>query len=418
MTRWTRRLACLAVTLALPVALPFVPVNGTPVEAAPACATRPTAQVSQRPWAQRRLDYERVWPITTGAGVRVAVVDTGVDGRHPQLAGRVERGYDVRTGRHDGDHDCHGHGTFVAGLIAAAPRSGVTFAGVAPGVTIVPIRESDTDRVDVHDLAAGVRAAVNQHAKVINISTTTPVDDPDLRQAVTDAVNAGVVVVAAAGNEADHGDSAQYPATYPGVLSVGAITAAGARASFSETVGVDVVAPGKDLVSAGAGGTGLIGGDGTSYAAPFVAGVAALILAYRPGLTPAQVAYRIEATADHPAGPLPDRELGWGVVNPYAAVTTILPEEAGGPVALPSASPVALAARPVAHHDERGRLATGAALAAVVLVVIGLVAGGLLPRARRRGWRPAGTARVGGSVPAATPADGSVPATIPTGGRR
>jgi membrane-anchored mycosin MYCP len=360
--------------------------------AVPGCATTPTRLVANRPWAQDRLDAERVWPLTTGRGQRVAVVDTGVDGHHPQLNGRVDPGVDVWNGQR-ADDDCHGHGTFVAGIIAAGQMPGTGFAGVAPGVTIVPIRETSTDSVRVDKLATAIDLAARWGGiTVINVSTTTSVDDPGLRAAVRHALQAGIVVVAAAGNDAQAGNAAKYPAVYPGVLSVGAIDKAGNRAQFSETVGVGVVAPGgQDVVSTGAGGTGQVNTQtgGTSYAAPFVTGVAALVRAYHPELTPAQVVHRIEATADHPAGTLPDPQFGWGVVNPYAAVTAVLPDEGGRPVAAPSRSPVPLSAPAIVDVGPRAEVAYGLAGAALALLLLGYAALRLVPAGRRRGWRSA-----------------------------
>jgi subtilisin family serine protease len=177
------------------------------------------------------------------------------------------------------------------------------------------------------------------------------------------------------------------------VLAVGAVDKDGKRAGFSGTATVGVVAPGVDLISTGAGGTGLVatgtGGGGTSFAAPYVAGVAALVLAYHPGLSPAQVVRRIEATADHPAATLPDAQLGWGIVDPYAAVTAVLPGEAREPVATPTATIVAPAAVVGQVTGPGATLADGLAAAAVLIVLFGLAVGFVGRRGRARGWRPA-----------------------------
>jgi type VII secretion-associated serine protease mycosin len=380
---WLRLAAALAL---LPLTFPGR------AEAAAGCNLPPTRQIADRPWAQNLLDVERVWPLTTGLGQQVAVVDTGVDGKHPQLKGHVAQGYDVLTGQRDGDHDCHGHGTFVAGIIAAQHEDGIGFVGVAPGVTIVPIREANSSDVNVGDLANAINVAAGiQSVGAINVSTTTASDDARLREAVQLALSNGKVVVAAAGNDAQGGNAAQYPAVYPGVLSVGAIDSKGQRAQYSETVGVGVVAPGQDLVSTGAGGPGQAASPagGTSYAAPYVTGVVALVRAYHPNLSPAAVVHRIEVTADHPAGALPDPQYGWGVVDPYQAVTAVLPEEGNQPVLRPSRSPVPLAAAPADSHDRRPEVAYGLAAAAVALAVVAFVAVLLVPAGRRRGWRSA-----------------------------
>ncbi|GIH18840.1 type VII secretion-associated serine protease mycosin [Rugosimonospora africana] len=387
-SRVLRWVGLLGVALALPVLVP----PAAPAVAADQCRPPATARLTQRSWAQNRLDVERVWPLTTGLGQRVAVVDTGVDGKHPQLRGHVTTGYDVLTNTYDGDSDCHGHGTFVAGIIAAQPASGIGFTGVAPGATVVPIRETNTDTVAVDDLANAISAAVQfPGVDIINVSTTTTGDDPRLRAAVNRALAANIVVVAAAGNDAQNGDAAKYPAVYPGVLAAGAIDSAGNRAGYSETVGIGVVAPGQDLISTGAGGTGLVASaqGGTSFAAPYVAGVAALVRAYHPNLSAAQVVHRIEATADHPAGALPDRQFGWGVVDPYAAVTAVLPEEGQQPLAAPSRSPVPLAAPAGPAEPDRSGTAYALAGAALGVVLLGGATAVLIPLGRRRGWRSA-----------------------------
>lgn len=382
--RWPRFVVVLAL---LPLAFPGR-------AAAANCAaqqTKQTQQVAARPWAQNLLDVERVWPLTTGRGQQVAVVDTGVDGNHPQLKGHVAQGADVRSTQ-PGNYDCDGHGTFVAGIIAAQPHDGTGFAGIAPGAIIVPIRETDSSDVNVGDLAnAIILAASTQSVGVINVSTTTAADDPRLRAAVRLALGNGKVVVAAAGNDAQGGNAAQYPAVYPGVLSVGAIDSKGQRAQYSETVGVGVVAPGEDLISTGANGPDQVysAAGGTSYAAPYVTGVVALVRAYHPNLSPAAVVHRIEVTADHPAGSLPDPQYGWGVVDPYQAVTAVLPEEGNQPVLRPSRQPLPLAAAPVDSHDRRPELAYGLAGAAIALAVLGYAAVLLVPAGRRRGWRSA-----------------------------
>jgi type VII secretion-associated serine protease mycosin len=366
----------------------IIPATAISQGRAPDCPFSPAVTLTQRPWSAERLDFARVWPLTTGSGVVVAVLDTGVDAAHPQLAGRVLAGSDmVRTG--SANTDCHGHGTFVAGIIAAGQISGVPFTGVAPGATVLPIREADsTGSAPVSNLARGIRVAADLGARIINVSVVTSANDASLHDAVRYAVGRGAVVVAAAGNDFGNGDPHQYPASFPEVLAVGAIDANGARAAFSDTGAIGVVAPGTDLVSIGAGGAGLVAGSGTSYAAPFVSGVAALVAAYHPELTPAQIIHRIEVTADHPPGRLPDPSLGWGVVNPYEAVTAILPEERGGDVTMPSPSPVAMAEH--ARSDAGGAPAAWLATLTFAIAAAAVIGARVVAAGRRRDWRPGG----------------------------
>ena len=384
------RLGCAAVLACGPLA---VLAAAAPAAAAGQCAAPATTVVHDVPAQQIRLDPQRAWPLTRGQGVTVAVVDTGVDASDPQLAGHVLKGSDTvasaGTGR--GDSDCEGHGTFVAGIIAAQPAPGIGFAGVAPGATILPIRQT-TDGRDGSSasLARAIDLAVRDGAGVVNVSVAADAPSPALKDAVAHALGRGVVIVAAASNSALQGNPVTYPAAYPGVLAVGAIDADGKRSDFSETGSyVDLVAPGTDILSLGTGGPGLALDQGTSFSTAFVSGVAALVRSYHPGLTAAQVVHRLEATADHPGSGLPDPDLGWGTVNPYNAVAAVLPEEASGPApAVLRAAPLHVAHPPAAAgSDTPVLLLTAAGLtAAAVAVAVAAV----IPRATRRNWRPAG----------------------------
>jgi type VII secretion-associated serine protease mycosin len=293
-------------------------------------------------------------------------------------------------GRPRADDDCFGHGTFVAGIIAAAPAEGTGFTGVAPDARILPIRvATSVEDGTVNRLAAGVRAAVDAGATVVNISASTPVPEPSLVSAIAYAEERDVVVVAAAANGADRDRVVAYPAALPTVIAVGAIEQSGALARFSQTgPHLGLVAPGVDVTSVGPRGPGHWQGSGTSYAVPFVAGTAALVRAYRPGLTAAQVRARLFATADHPASAMPDPAFGWGVVNPAGAVSAVLPEEgaAGAAVAPPPARRPDLPP-PDPTGPRLAAIATGAAVVAVGLVALLAV---LLPAGNRRRWRPAG----------------------------
>jgi type VII secretion-associated serine protease mycosin len=361
-----RRVAALLLGFVATVALPV------PAHAAQACRLPATRHITDLPWSSRRLALDRVWPLTEGAGIVVGVVDTGVDPHHPMLAGRVLRGVDVVPPGTGGTGDCTGHGTFVAGIIGAARLPGVGFAGVAPRSTILPVRQTGNGQDGTVDtLAAGIRAAVDGGARVVNVSITVDSPNEGLAAAVRYARQRDVLVVAAAGNDAANGNPDLYPASYPGVLGVGAIGPDGNRTNFSEAgTGTGVVAPGADLLGPGAGGDGLVTGhSGTSFAAPFVAGVAALVRAYRPDLTATQVLHRIEVTADRPPGALPDPRYGWGVVNPYQAVSQLLPEEDGAsPAVAAPPVPVVPAPGPPARHLDPATATTAGGVAVAALV--------------------------------------------------
>ncbi|MBM0235840.1 type VII secretion-associated serine protease mycosin, partial [Micromonospora sp. STR1_7] len=324
-------LAGLAASLLTAPALPVGAADAA-LRAAPTCATplAPVRPVAALPWTQQRYDPARLAPLATGAGVTVAVVDSGVDRAHPQLAGQVLAGTDLLDSGGDGSRDCAGHGTGVASIIAAQPRSGVAFHGLAPGARILPVRVSEQQvvqgresgrTVSAAEFARAIRWAVDHDADVVNLSVVLYADDPAVQSAVAYAVQRNVVLVAAAGNLHDSGDPRPFPAAYDGVLGVGAIGADGVRAAFSQTGPyVDLVAPGSEVLVA-APGQGHQRVEGTSYAAPFVAATAALLRQYRPELTAAQVAERIIATADPAPGPGHGGGYGAGVLNPYRAVT-------------------------------------------------------------------------------------------------
>ncbi|MDG4807344.1 type VII secretion-associated serine protease mycosin [Micromonospora sp. WMMD1120] len=395
-------LAGLAASLLTVPALPTVAAAG--LRAAPTCATplAPSRPVAATPWPQRRYDPARLAPLATGAGVTVAVVDSGVDRRHPQLAGRVLPGADLLDAGGDGGWDCAGHGTGVASIIAAAPRPDVAFRGLAPGARILPVRVSEQQvvqgresgrTVSAAEFARAIRWAVDHGADVVNLSVVLYADDADVRSAVRYAVDRNVVLVAAAGNLNDSGNPRPFPASYDGVLGVGAIAAGGDRAAFSQTGPyVDLVAPGSEVLTA-APGAGHLRVEGTSYAAPFVAATAALLREYRPELTATEVAQRIITTADPAPGAGRGGGYGAGVLNPYRAVTETTGGQVVGrrPVAALAddrADPVLLArqARRAAARDRALLVATVIGTAVLAVALLALV----VPRGTRRRWRPAG----------------------------
>ena len=394
--RMRRRVATAGVALALAVAaLPVGPVaaSGHPrMRLAPECLSASSTIVASVPWPQQRLEPDRAWAFSTGANVLVAVVDSGVDGATPQLAGRVQRGIDLLANGGPADNDCLGHGTFIAGIIAAAPTWGIGFAGIAPDARILPIRAASAAEGDPDMFARGIRAAVDAGAKVINVSASTPEPVPALLDAVAYAEGHDALVIASAAKDATS-TAPIYPGALPSVLAVAAVDVFGAPANFSRPGPyIGLAAPGVDVTSIGPGGPGQLVGSGTSYAAAFVSGIAALVRSYRPGLTAAQVRHRLRATADH-APSVPDPALGWGVVDPLAALTTILPEEGpGGTVVRAQPQPVEVRA---AAQGDAGKLLVLLGAGAMVLVagLAGLMAV-LGPAGHRRRWRPARVMRV------------------------
>jgi type VII secretion-associated serine protease mycosin len=360
----------------------------------------PAQQLTSPPWFLQRLLLDQMWRRTRGQGVRVAVIDTGVDDRNPQLTGAVDTGSggDLIDPAGNGTDDTTGHGTEVAGIIAARPAAGTGFVGLAPRATIIPIRQND-ERGDgtPASLASAVRRAVAAGASVINISQETADGaDPQVAQAVQAALDADVVVVASAGNDGAVGvDRTTYPAAYPGVLAVGASDRRGEPAAFSQPGPfVGVLAPGVDMVS-----TVPLGGQcavsGTSFSAPYAAAVAALLRAEHPGWRQSQVVARVEQTADR-TGEGRDDDAGWGVVNPLRALADdAVPRDS--PVPGRPAAPAGGAVQPAAVTPA-GPPRQGQGTAAWVLggaaVLLATAAGALVVAAGRARPRRSGSGAV------------------------
>jgi type VII secretion-associated serine protease mycosin len=364
---------------------------GSPAQGAPAPAGVP--------WAQQRLGADDLATLATGAGVRVAVIDSGVQKR----AGVVGGG-DLIDTQGDGTLDCIGHGTGVAGIINGAAAQ--QFHGLAPRATVVSLRVTEREETDgqtvgrtagATGLAAAIRRAVQLKVQVINLSLVAYGDSTDVHAAVDSAIGHNIVVVAAAGNRHGTGGAADptpYPAAYDGVVGVGALGVDGSRLPSSQTGPyVDLVAPGGQIVTT-AIPDGLTVQEGTSFATPFVAASAALVIerdrrlhgSYRA----TDVVRRLLATADPAPGGPASQEYGAGVVDPFRALTDEVAGPAavaGGPAGTPRGAPApggpAGAAPPTARPS-----AVAVAAGAAMLAVLALIAAVVWPRGRRRRWRP------------------------------
>jgi thermitase len=296
-------------------------------------------------YAATRVDAVPEDVLRAASTVTIAVVDTGVDVTAPDLAAKAMQTYDVASGGADAP-DFNGHGTFVASLAAGSVTNGEGIAGFGGDANLLAVRASETGRflTDV-DAAAAIVHAVDQGAKIINLSFGGPGSSIVERRAVDYAVGKGALLVAAVGNEFHNGNAAQYPAALLQPigsrgrggrgLAVGGSTRAGTRASFSNTGShVSLVAPATGVLSAVSSlsspksyprvalpgsVSGLYGfGSGTSYAAPQVSGAAALVWAANPALTAPQVAQILKSTASG-RGRWNSR-LGYGQIDVAAAV--------------------------------------------------------------------------------------------------
>ncbi|WP_051722759.1 type VII secretion-associated serine protease mycosin [Streptomyces albus] len=366
-------------------------------------------QFEGRPWPLQRVLFDQLWQETRGRGadgrpVRVAVIDTGVDTRNPQLAKAVDkdsganflRPEEGMTAKELGGPttDPVGHGTKVAGIIAARPQAGTGFVGLAPEAVIIPIRQNDAEGSgNVGTLAKAIEHAIAEDADVINISQDTeapPSRDSALATAVRKALAENIVVVASAGNDgADGKPKNTYPAAYEGVLAVAASDRNNERAVFSQRGGfLGVAAPGVDIVST-VPGFGQCVDSGTSFSAPYVSGVAALIRAEHPDWTRQQVVAQIEQTAERSINGH-DSNVGWGVVDPVRALTEddrprerAVPDEGPAPAAAPEPMALTLAETPQERKERYATYVLGTT--AVLVTVVSGTAVVLRDRRRRRG---------------------------------
>ncbi|BCS35114.1 hypothetical protein TBR22_A43400 [Luteitalea sp. TBR-22] len=310
-------------------------------------------------WGLAHINAPAAWDRTTGsANVTVAVIDTGIDLDHPELAPLLVQGSDMVDlgpnptppagwrfegdfqGRDNVPQDEVGHGTHVAGTIACLSNNGNGVAGVTWQCRLMPVkvltrivRLSDgrvSGTGSAADIAAGIRWAVDNGARVLNLSLGGTTDTQVERDAIAYAVARGAVVVAAMGNSFQDGNPTSFPAAYPDVIAVGAINASNQRAPFSQTgPHIDVAAPGVGILST-TWDNGFATMQGTSMASPHVAGLAALILSCNGSLSAAQVGDILRQTArplrDQPTDPIPNDAYGFGCIDAAAAIARACPQ--------------------------------------------------------------------------------------------
>ncbi|WP_327372477.1 S8 family serine peptidase [Streptomyces sp. NBC_01216] len=360
-----------------------LPVARAELRANESCAAASERPAEREPWTIRALGLSRAWQQSQGAGVTVAVVDTGVGTSIPALAGRVET-----VG--SADDDCVGHGSFAAGLIAAARTKGVGPAGVAPAARILAVRGTEERGTTTPDLLAdGIRKAADQGAKVIYVARALPTGREELTTAVAYATRRDALVVAPFAPDTVPQDKAEqgkeekgkaaplwyWPAAVPDVLSVMDYGAGGDRpAGAPMALSADLAAPGIGVVGNGPKGSGHYLGSGSSFAAAHVAGAAALVRARHPELSAAEVTRRLLGTA-YPASP-PRLDV-------YGALTAVLTDAAG---TVPKQPPAGLPESPSPAPRHRAVLVASAAGGLVLLVAVAAV---VIPLGRARRWRPA-----------------------------
>lgn len=272
------------------------------------------------PWGVDRIDADLAWATSTGAGVKVAILDTGIDLTHPDLAANIKGNYNAINPRRSGNDD-NGHGTHVAGIVAALNNT-IGVVGVAPQASLYAVKVLDrTGSGWLSDIIEGIDWCIQKGMQVINMSFGGSADNASLRAAITAAYQAGIVLVAAAGN--DGAASPLYPAAYPETIAVSATDQSDRLASWSNygLTANDLAAPGVNIYSTWKGGS-YVTASGTSMATPHVTGVAALVITV--GVTgPDAVRARLTSTAEDlpPLGA--DIYFGAGLVDAQSAVGSL-----------------------------------------------------------------------------------------------
>ncbi|MFD8639738.1 type VII secretion-associated serine protease mycosin [Streptomyces zaomyceticus] len=288
-------------------------------------------------WHLDAMGAEEIWQLSTGKGVTVAVVDTGVEKDNPDLRGQVLKGKDFAPDEQGDEYtDYTGHGTGMAGLIAGSgQRDGGNGAfGLAPGAKILPIRvpggeggktnqaqaEKDFNRI----MPEAIRYAADSGAKIISISQGASAGSQQLTDAVKHALDKGALVFASVGNSGDKGNDIEYPGATPGVVGVGAVDKNGKRIPMSQHGDqVDIVAPGKDTVAACGGGTGICKSTGTSDATALASAAAALLWSKHPDWTNNQVLKVMLNTVAAPSGGEKRSDfVGYGAIRPLRTLKT------------------------------------------------------------------------------------------------
>jgi type VII secretion-associated serine protease mycosin len=381
--------------------VPAVPAAAAPI----ACQQAPTPGTSIPPLAPRdplitALGLDQAWSLSTGANVTVGVVDTGVDPASPKLAGAVQDGstYHVVQTKAvfaravDGRQDCDGHGTEVAGVIAGRTDAGDDrVSGVAPSASIYPVAiQGDIAQAPAALIAAAIKDAA-AHATVINLSFAQTVDSPDIKAAIEYALGRDVVVVASAANEtgtgASGGAATWYPAAYPGVLAVSSVSADGSPDSNAATgKWIGLAAPGDSITTVTRGGQGYVTVTGTSFATAIVSGAAALLRSRFPHLSGPDVVARLEHTAVPPGDGSHDNQLGYGIVDPFAALTLSAPAPGSAATGSTRGGSVPIQAiHPRGTHGSSGRVLGVTAVLIALAVLVGLATISVRT-GRRRGW--------------------------------
>ncbi|MFD0296801.1 S8 family serine peptidase [Streptomyces sp. NPDC127118] len=282
------------------------------------------ADTQSKQWYLAAMQAEEMWKVTTGEGIKVAVIDTGVNASTPSLKGQVLKGFDATGADGDEYDDYRGHGTTMAELIAGTGNGG-GLKGLAPGAKIIPMRITDTEfqnehSVNAHDSEDAIRAAADSDAQIISMSFASDFPGREEREAVKYAQSKGKIFFAGVGNNAEASNREQYPAAYPQVVGVSSADRNGKVADYSQHGNiVDIAAPGNDIPRwCDTKFQSYCDGDGGTSAATAIASAsAALVWSAHPDWTANQVLNVLFDTAgrDWEKGTL-SKYLGHGLIRP------------------------------------------------------------------------------------------------------
>ena len=288
----------------------------------------PDDRLYDRQWALPKINALAAWAISSGSDVTIAVLDSGVDVKHPDLAARIVRGYDFVNNDDNADDD-NGHGTHVAGIAAAISNNGIGIAGLAWNANIMPLKILNRSGVGTSsDLVRAICWAVTERADIINMSLGSPFASYTMKTAVDYAISQGIVLFAATGNLYHRGNPITYPAAYKSVIAVAATDRDDLKAEFSNTgTYVDIAAPGVDILSTDIRADQSIWAykSGTSMSSAYAAGLAALILSVNPDLSPDQLKTVITDSVVDLGCPGRDIIFGYGRIDVAAALSVPTP---------------------------------------------------------------------------------------------
>lgn len=303
------------------------PVVNEPAADVPQQAGTPNDALFSKQWHHATVGSVPAWAKQKGSkNILVAIVDTGVDCGHPDLAANMDTSKTFTAYGDDGCADKQGHGTHVAGTVAAVANNQIGVAGVAPDVRLMSAKVlSDSGSGSYASVAAGIVAAADAGAQIISMSLGGPANSAVITEAIKHAISKGAMPVAAMGNDGNERPS--YPAAIDGVFSVGATDISNKIARFSQYGShIDISAPGVNIMATfPRNASGMPGKDygaisGTSMATPIVSAVAALVMSQNPGISVAQVESILKASAKDAGDPGFDKYFGAGIVNAEAAL--------------------------------------------------------------------------------------------------